>query len=144
MLNTNDPRSADILAAARQTDMILQLCKVMTLNRTAAQRQYTLRICQPAFAALRWLNAEQFGGSREIDAAIGELQAGAATLANLPTGDPPPEREHRPKACPACGTPPITPGHYPPTPYCSKCLNVIMPALSKLGAFDGGFGLDGI
>lgn len=144
MLDTSNPHSADIVAASRQMDIILQLCKLITFNETAAERRYTLRIFQPAFAALRWLNAERFGPSPAIEAGIGELQAGAAALAALATGEPAPGGDYPPKTCPARGTALVAPGRYSPTPYCPKCLGLIMPSLTKLRSFEGGFGTEGI
>ena len=144
MLDMSNPRAADIFAASRQMDLILEFCKVLTLGRTAARRQFTLRIMQPAFAALRWLNAEHFARSPAIEFAIAELQAGAAAIANMEMGDPPPGADQPPKTCPACGTPLMQPTQYSPTPYCSKCLDLIMPGLLKLRHSEGGFGTEAI
>lgn len=144
MLDTGNIHSADIVAASRQQDIILQLCKVLTLNGHAAGRQYTLRIMQPCFAALRWLNAERFNGSATIDSAISELQASAAQLAQMLTADPPPSGRYPKERCPACGAPSVAPFEYSPTAYCSACLNLIMPSLQKLRSWNGGFGTDAI
>jgi hypothetical protein len=138
---TDGPGTGKIFAASRQLDLILQLCKLITLQRTSAQRQCTLETFMPAFAALRWLNAERFGESSEIGAGIEELEGGAIALANLKTGDPPVGR-YPPKACPVCGVPPISIGKRSPVPYCPNCLKTIMPGLEWLRSTERGFGTD--
>jgi hypothetical protein len=136
MLDDENPASADIVAAARQMDMILQLCKLITRQRTSAKRQYTLRISEPAFAALRWLNAGRFGNSADITAAIAETEKRAIDLAAMPTDSSSPlswPLEH----CPACGEELTKPNKYETMSYCRKCLGTIMTGYGRLDQLFG-------
>lgn len=143
MLDTSQPQTACIFAAARHEDMILDACKQITLC-DAFKRRYWLEIILPSFAALRWLNCERFGNSPEIASGIDQLERGVRRLVDLPiSGSPDPETGTLAR-CPACRSEPRAPDEYDSIRYCSTCLDIIMPALSQIRSWDTGFGTDGI
>lgn len=143
MLDLDHSSTPWVFAAARQEDMILEYCKRITLAGEHGRR-FMLEVVRPAFAALRWLNRERFGDSVSIVSGIDQLEREVEALATLPLVNP----DHRggPAAlCPACGgKPTITPDEYAPTPYCSECLDVIMPGLGRVRSCQEGFGTDAI
>jgi hypothetical protein len=138
MLDLSSPIAPHIIAASNQLDMILDRCKRATIGR-AERRAFLIETIRPAFAALRWLNAERFGASAQVSSAISDLERQADELAGLPTEG---KRELLPPACcPACGGQLTEPHQYDPVPYCSRCLQIIMGALGR--ARDG-FGTEAI
>lgn len=148
MLDLDHPMSQHIFAAARVEDTILDAAKMMTM----AARQDRVRLqdgCAPALEALRQLARDQFADRPAIPLAIDSLERAIIRLASLP-GVP----EQGPPAgykCPACGAAALrlaydgSPDAVNPTHvYCSPCLNIIMPSLSELRSWEGGFGTDAI
>src|SRR5947209_1876081 len=116
MLDLSSPKAPHIIAASNQLDMILDRCKRATIVR-AERRAFLVETIRPAFAALRWLNAERFGGSTQLSSVIVELERQADQLAALPTEN---KRELiPPPCCPACGGQLTEPHQYDPMPYCS-------------------------
>lgn len=137
MLDDDHPQSAHIFAASNQLDFVLKFAKNTTLG-TGKFRRDCFQIAQPAFAALRWLNENQFGKSDEIASAINELESAFANLSELTHN---PEKSDRTQ-CPACLKAAST--FVAAQPYCSDCLDMIMPALQKLRSCETGFGTDAI
>jgi hypothetical protein len=134
MLDLTNPKSAHIFAASRQLDVILGTCKEITTIQ-GDRRFFRLEVVRPTFAALRWLNAQRFGNSQSIEEAIDELERQADALAALPTS--PAITLASPIICPSCGGELTKPHQYNPQPYCSPCLQMIMPSHGRL---DQGFG----
>jgi hypothetical protein len=143
MLDLDHPQSAHVFAAARQEDLILDCCKVMTLSDANGRRR-TLEIIRPAFAALRWLNRERFGNSEQIGAGIDQLEREAESLAALPVTGTRDRWTATFRQCPACGSEPNAPTQYDPRRYCSKCLDLVMAGLSRIRSLETGFGTDAI
>jgi hypothetical protein len=131
-----------VFAASRQEDLILDYCRRITLE-DGAGRRFMQEVLRPAFAALRWLNRERFDNSVSIGSGIDQLEREVAALVALPLVNS--YEQGAPAArCPACGGKPTAPSKYDPTPYCTKCLDVIMPGLSRLRSCEEGFGTDAI
>jgi hypothetical protein len=138
MLYLEHPQTPHVFAASRQEDLILDYCKRISLSG-ADGRRFMLEVVRPAFAALRWLATNRFAGEPHIPDAIDELERQVEQLAGLPLRDP--DHASGPAdQCPACGSKPTTPSKYDPTPYCSRCLDVIMPALMRVRSCEAGFG----
>ncbi len=142
MLNLSSPQAPHVFAASRQEDLILDYCKRMTLAG-ADRRRFMLEVVRPAFAALRWLAANRFPGEPHIPNAIAELERQVEQLAELPLRDS--DNAALPVTrCPACGGKPTAPSKYAVMPYCSGCLDIVMPALQRLRSCEEGFGTDAI
>jgi hypothetical protein len=142
MLDLGHPRTPHVFAASTHIDLILDYCKRISLSG-AGGRRFMLEVVRPAFAALRWLAANRFVGKPHIPGAIDELERQVEQLAGLPLRDP--DHAGGPAArCPACGGKPTAPSKYGPTPYCSRCLDVIMPGLQRIRSSEEGFGTDAI
>jgi hypothetical protein len=143
MLVLDHPRTPHVFAASKQLDLILDYCKLITLQDTSAGRQFMLEVIRPAFAALRWLNLERFGGSSEIRSGIDQLELEASALAGLPSFASG-RSKHAKTRCPACGDSPTSPSQYDPRSYCRTCLDLIIDGLSRVRSSEGGFGADAI
>ena len=141
MLDLDHPQTPLVFAASVQLDMILDYSKKITLSGTTGRR-FMLEVIRPAFAALRWLNAERFGASPTITTGIDELERGVETLVGMPLTNPGHRGGPAPQ-CPACGGQPTTPNQYDRTAYCPTCLRAIMPGLTRLRSRQG-FGTDAI
>src|SRR5262245_61212101 len=102
-----------------------------------------LDVVRPAFAALRWLNRERFDNSPDVASGIDQLEREVEVLVALPlrgTG-----RHVLPASlCPSCGGDPTPPTEHSPTPYCSHCLDIVMPGLDRIRSSEEGFGTDAI
>jgi hypothetical protein len=148
MLDLDHPMTQHVFAAARAEDSIL----IAARNMTVAGRQERVRLrdgCAPAFAELRRLARDHFANCPAIPSAIDALERAVANLAALPGV---PEQGSPAKfRCPACGAGLERRGKYgfcaplnPTDVYCSPCLQIIMPPLSALRSWEGGFGTDAI
>jgi hypothetical protein len=135
VLDDESPKAPHIVAAALQLDLILQRCKLVTAEEQSKRRRFLIESIRPAFAALRWLNAERFDGSAEVASALAEFEAQADHLAVLPTDES--EYAAATGRCPACQSELTEPHKYDPQRYCPKCLQLIMGAYGRL---DQGFG----
>lgn len=138
MLDLDHPHSANIFAAARQLDLILDCCKQMTLAE-GPHRLFVLEIMRPAFAALRWLNEFRFDNSASLAKGVDALESQATALAQLPSQFPGQRGYGSLAACPVCGKTPRKPDKYDPKPYCPHCLKVVMPSY---GSVSDGFGTE--
>lgn len=148
MLDLDHPMTKHVFAAARAEDTVLMAARHMTV---AGRRERAgLRdSCAAAFAELRRLALDHFADCPAIPPAIDELERSLAELASLPgVPEDGPPAEYR---CPACGAALERRGKYgfltPDNPtdiYCSPCLEIIMPSLSALRSWEGGFGTDAI
>jgi len=146
MIDTGQPLAPYVFAAARHQDQILNSCKKITLA-DAANRRFMRDIMRTDFVSLRWLNREKFGDSPEIAAGIDQLEQEVQALVDLPI--PPTATIDRWTAgfllCPVCGGEPNPPiPRYDPTPYWSRCLDLVMPGLSRLRSLETGFGMEAI
>jgi|SRR5215469_7711517 len=141
MLDLNHPQSQHTFAAARFENAILERAKKMTLVPSLRRREL-LTECQQILDKMRALNAEHFQSSPFIFKAIDELGRSFVQLAELCNGNIVEDRSSGDGCCAACESP-IT--NFVPVPgrprsiYCSPCLNIIMPQLSKLRS-EKGFG----
>jgi hypothetical protein len=142
MLDLTHPQAPHRFAASKQLDLILDYCKRITLQGESGRR-FMLEVARPAFAALRWLNEQHFRGSPDIRDGVNEFEAAAESLVRMPLVEAEP-RQYKFSRCPVCGDSPEGPDKYDPTPYCSRCLYVIIPALSRLRSSDRGFGTEAI
>jgi hypothetical protein len=143
MLDLDDPGANRVLAAARQLDFILDLAKRLTTQRDA-WRTRVFHIIQPAFAALRWLNAKHYGTDPEISAAVEQLESSVtqlATLVALPSGENDIGEFSIPSQCPVCSAGLMMLSEDPHRAYCSACLDRIIPSLTHCESL---FGTDGI
>jgi len=140
MLDLDHPHSANIFAAARQLDLILDCCKQITLEE-GPHRLFVLEIMRPAFAALRWLNEFRFDNSASLATDVDALESQATALAGFPSQSPGQRKYGGHATCPACGKPPRKADKYDPKPYCPHCLNVVMPAYCSVS---DGFGTEAI
>jgi hypothetical protein len=142
MLDLEHPRTPHVFAASRQLELILHDCKRITLSGVAG-RQFMLEVVRPAFAALRWLAEQRFRDEPHIGEGITELERQVERLVGLPLSNP--NHQGGPAArCPACGGKPTKSSKYEPTPYCSTCLDVIMPGLMRVQSCEEGFGTEAI
>lgn len=141
MLDLQHPKTPHVFAASRQLDLILDYAKCIS-SSDSDERRFMVQVVAPAFAALRWLNAAQFGNSMSIASAIDNLQHDLQTLADK-AGPLSAESTER-KTCPVCSHSLSKPGKYDPIPYCPHCLEVIMPSLDALESCDTGFGTEAI
>jgi hypothetical protein len=148
MLYLDHPMTKHVFAAARAEDAVLMAARHMTV----AARQERQRLqdgCAPAFAELRRLSRDHFADCPAIPPAIDELEQAIARLAELPgVPEQAPPAEYK---CPACAAALARRGKHgvlaPDNPtdiYCSSCLQSIMPSLSALRSWEGGFGTDAI
>ncbi|HEY2786104.1 MAG TPA: hypothetical protein VGJ05_14140 [Fimbriiglobus sp.] len=148
MLDLDHQMSKHVFAAARAEDAVLMAARHMT---TAGRRE-RVRLqdgCAPAFAELRRLARDHFADCPAIPPAIDGLERSLAELAALPgVPEDGPSAEYK---CPACAAALDRRGKYgflaPDNPtdiYCSPCLQIIMPSLSALRSWEGGFGTDAI
>ncbi|HYE19337.1 MAG TPA: hypothetical protein VEA69_12885 [Tepidisphaeraceae bacterium] len=135
MLDDESPKAPHIVAASIQLDLILQRCKLVTAEATPKRRQFLIESVRPAFAALRWLNAERFDGSSKVASAIAELEARADDLAALPTNEP--GDAGATGRFPACQGGLSEPEKYDPRRHCPTCLDLVMGAYGRL---EKGFG----
>lgn len=148
MLDLEHPMTKHIFAAARAEAAVLMAARHMTI----AGRRERVRLrdgCTTAFAELRRLACNQFADRPAIPPAIDELERSLGELASLP--DVPEDGLPAEYKCPACGAALERRGKYgflaPDNPtdiYCSPCLEIIMPSLSALRSWEGGFGTDAI
>jgi hypothetical protein len=139
MLNSDHPHSKNIFAAARLEDAILEQAKSMTLASSIRRREL-LRECRQALSKMRTLNSEHFKSSAFISAAIDQLDESLHRLAELRDGSITEDRSAGEGCCAACGaeiTNFVAVPSMPRSIYCSPCLQIIMPALSKLRSFNG-------
>ncbi|HTR41833.1 MAG TPA: hypothetical protein VMH87_09485 [Pseudomonadales bacterium] len=143
MLNLNHPQSKHIFAASRFEDAVLEHAKKMTLVPSVRRRELLIE-CQQQLNKMRTLNAEHFENSPFIFEAIDELGMSLIQLAELRHGSIVEDRSIGDGCCAACETPItniVTVPSMPRSIYCSPCLEIIMPALSKLRSRKG-FGTD--
>ncbi len=140
MPDLNHPMAPHRFAATRQEDLILGCCKHMTLE-DSFERQFTLDIIRPAFAALRWLNSERFGNSATIKNSIEHLEAEVEKLSKLPLRFSSTTKETN-RRCPHCGS--VGRSRPPEVPYCDKCLGLVRCGLDKVSSLEEGFGTDAI
>jgi hypothetical protein len=143
VLDLDDPRTPHIFAASWQLDFILDNVKRISLSDKRS-RLFTLEVIRPAFAALRWLNKTRFGQSPKIANNIDELERQTEKLANLSLQCPGQLLLGYPDNCPVCGEFRQGPNEYDPRPYCSACLDVIMPSLSSVQSCEEGFHTEAI
>jgi hypothetical protein len=148
VLDLDHPMTKYVFAAARAEDAVL----IAARHMTAACRQERARLlegCGPAFAELRRLARDHFMDCSTIPPAIDELERAVSQLAALPgVPEDGPSAEYK---CPACEAAMERRGKYgflapnnPTDIYCSPCLQIIMPSLSALRSWEGGFGTDAI
>jgi hypothetical protein len=142
MLDLDHPRTQHIFAASHQLDMILDMCKRITLSSVKGRR-FRLEGIRQAFATLRWLAAHRFADEPHIADGIAELERQAEQLAALSLCHPI-SRDSLPERCPVCGDTLILPSEYSPTGYCSSCLGVIRAALQRVRSCEEGFGTEAI
>ena len=142
MLDLDHPRTAHVFAASRQVDLILDCCKIVTLSGER-RRRFMLEVMRPAFAALRWLADHHFSDRTQIMVGIAEWESQVENLAGLGLKDSDLEGGQA-SQCPACDGKATTPSKYDPRAYCSVCLGIIQPGLTKLRSSDRGFGIDAI
>ena len=143
MINLNHPQSRHIFVASKLEDAVLERAKEMTLVPSVRRRELQAE-CQQMLNEMRTLNADHFEGSIFISEAIDELGRSLTELAELRGGNILEDMSVGEGRCAACGTQLTT---FVPVPsmhrsiYCSPCLEVIMPALSRLRSAEG-FGTD--
>jgi hypothetical protein len=151
MLDLDHPLTPHVFAAARQLDLIGDYCKRITYA-DSKERLSLLEIIRPCFVALRWLNAQRFEGSPKIASGIDLLERQAEELARLVGGDVKWAGGELPAKCPVCGQPLTLHGIYEPWPglkvpkerWCSPCLELVIPALMRIGSSEEGFGTHAI
>src|SRR4051812_13473369 len=110
MLDLDHPRTPHVFAAAKQEDLILDYCKLITLSDPASRR-FMVEVARPAFAALRWLAATRFADEPHILDGIAALERQVERLAELPLRDP----DHRAgpaSRCPVCESEATAPSKY--------------------------------
>jgi hypothetical protein len=147
MLDLNHPQTKHVFAASNLEDSILTQAKRMTLI-PSDQRLELFAECHNVFGKMRKLNSEHFKNSTFISIAIDELEQSLRRLAQLNDGLITEDRSSGEGCCPACGETITNFVAVPSRPesrsiYCSSCLKIIIPALSKLRS-DAGFGTDWI
>ena len=124
-------------------DAVLERAKKMTLGPSVRRRELQAE-CQQTLSEMRALNSDHFEGSIFISDAIDELGTRLSELAELRGGNILEDRSSGEGCCAACG---MQLTNFVPVPsmprsiYCSPCLQVIMPALSRLRSAEG-FGTD--
>jgi hypothetical protein len=139
MLDLDHPQSKHIFAAARLEDAILECAKKMTLAPSVRRREMLVE-CQQALGEMQALNSQHFESSPFIFDAIEELGRRLVQLAELCDGGIIEDMSAGEGCCAACGTQLTSFVPVPSIPrsiYCSPCLEIIMPALSKLRSGDG-------
>jgi hypothetical protein len=146
MLDLDHPMTQYIFAAAGAEDAVLIAARQMTVSSSQERARLRDR-CTAAFAELRRLARDHFADRPAIPSAIDALElamVGLASLSGVPEHGPPAQYE-----CPACGTALERRGkngfpapENPTDIYCSPCLQIIMPSLSVLRSWEGGFGTD--
>jgi hypothetical protein len=145
MLNLDHPQSKHVFAASNLEDFVLERAKLMTVVPSARRREL-LGECEPKLAAMRTLNAEHFDNSKNISEGIDDLTRRLNQLANLGNGQVTSDRSNGEGNCLVCGTAIksfVAVASLPREIYCGHCLDIVMPAISKLRSFDA-FGTDAI
>ena len=145
MLNLDHPQSKHVFAASNLEDYILGRAKLMTLV-PSNQRRVLQAECEPKLAAMRTLNAEHFDNREAISEGIDDLAFRLNQLANLGNGQVTSDRSNGEGNCSVCSTAIKNFVAVPSLPreiYCPCCLDIVMPAISKLRSFDA-FGTDAI
>ena len=143
MLNLDHPQSKHIFAASGLEDAILERAKKMTLVPSVRRRELQVE-CQQMLSKMRALNSEHFKDSPFISDAIDELDRCLVQLAELRGGSIVEDMTAGEGCCATCGAQ-LT--NFVPVPsmprsiYCSPCLQIIMPALTRLRSGEG-FGTD--
>jgi hypothetical protein len=145
MLDLDHPQSEHIFTASRLEDAVLARAKTMTLS-PSSRRLELLAECEQLLADLHILNQKHFGASDFIATTIDDLRRRLREVAELRDGHITADRAIGEGDCASCGTKLTNFVFMPSLPreiYCSRCLDIIMPALQRLRSFEG-FGTDAI
>jgi hypothetical protein len=103
-----------------------------------------LATIQPCFAALRWLQAEQFADQPLLLEIIADVEREAEGLARLGEGEVNWTAGMSPRArCPVCGQKLVSGGGRVGL-HCQVCSAGVMTALGRLGSGFEGFGTEGL
>ena len=142
MIDLNHPQSEYIFEAARYEDFVLSQARGMTIAPLMS-RYALFKECEPVRVKMQKMNDEHFGAAVFITSVIEELRRCLTALAELGAAVDKKEAKGHCPACSAVLVDRVPPSGLPRQTYCESCLNIIMPALERLGSRHG-FGTDDI
>jgi hypothetical protein len=132
MLDDESPMAKHILRSAVLESRILNLSKRMTLV-PSEERLRLLAECRSAFAEMRSHAAAHYENYETIHVVVAELEVETERLAMLGNCMVTEDRTSGEGFCAVCNTPITNMREFQDMVYCGTCLDIVMPALGKLG-----------